>query len=196
LALEDIFAAIRAEADSEIESIRVDAEREVAALLERARRQARDEEERLSRSRDAAGQLQADRIVNRARLDRDRSLRVETDELYQRARHSATVTLNALRPTPQYEGVLRTLFEEACRAVGDGTTLRVHPDDETLARRILATSDQPALVVTPDLRSGGGVELVGPNGWTVLNTFESRLERAERHLRQLFRDTVDEGSSR
>ena len=157
--------------------------------------QARAEEEKYSHSREAAAQKQADRIVNRACLDRDRSLRSETDELYQKSLQSATTALASLRRTPEYEGILRTLIEEAYHAAGDATALHVDPDDEALAHRIVAADDRPTLDVIADLRSGGGVELVGTDGWRVLNTFESRLERAEAYLRKLFRDKVIAGSS-
>ena len=190
MALADILDAIRAEADADIEAIRAEAENEAAALLTRSGEQARAEEERLSHGRDGAAERQTDRIVNRARLDADRALRAEVEELYLQARRAAIDGLRSLRDTPRYEDILSRFLAECCAVLPDGTALRVDPADEDLARHIVAGSKRADLRVEPTLESSGGVELADDDGRAVLNTFEARLSRAEGALRLVFADRV------
>jgi len=190
LALADILDAIRAEADAEIETIVTQADAECSALLEHAREQAGSERGRLAGSRDAAAERQADRIVNRARLEADRALRSEVEELYVRTRDHAAEKLELLRGTPCYEEVLARLIRECFVALPEATTLRVDPADEWLAHRILAGDDRTDLKVEATLQTSGGAGVSGDNGRIVRNDFESRLARADNALRLIFAEKV------
>jgi len=190
LALADILDAIRAEADAEIEAIRVKAESEAAAVLTRASDQAEAEEERLSLVRDRAADRQTDRIVNRARLDADRSFRAEVEELYVQTRRAAADELQSLRGTSRYEDILSSLLAECCAVLPGATVLRVDPADEAVAHRIIANGERSDLRVEATLDSSGGVELVDDDGRVIRNTFEARLARADGLLRLAFSDEV------
>ena len=190
MALADILEAIRAEADAEIETIVGRADEECSTLLEHARAQAGTERGRLARSRDAAAERQADRIVNRARLEADRALRFEVEELYVRTRDAASEKLGSLRGTRCYEEVLARLIRECCLALPEATTLRVDPADEQVAHSILAGDDRMDLKLEATLQTRGGAWVSGENGRVVRNDFESRLARADDLLRLIFAETI------
>lgn len=188
MALQDILDAIQAEADAEVKNIITAADEECAALLSRAREQARDEEERLSQSRDHAADRQADRIINRARLDADRMLRSARERLFDRARGDAAERLAAFRGTARYEEVFANLVTECLAALPEATTLRVEPADEDLARRVLTGDQKHGLNV--EAVSDGAIELTDGCGRSVRNDFASRLDRAEDLLRLIFAEHV------
>jgi vacuolar-type H+-ATPase subunit E/Vma4 len=204
LALADILDAIRAEADTEIETIVRRADEECSTLLEQARGHAGTERGRLARSRDAAAERQADRIVNRAavaerqadrivnraRLEADRALRSEVEKLYVRIRDAASEKLGSLRGTRCYEEVLARLIRECCVALPDATTLRVDPEDEQVAHRILAGDDRLDLKLEATLQTSGGAWVSGETGRVVRNDFESRLARADNLLRLIFAEEI------
>ena len=190
MALADILDAIRAEADAEIETIATQADDECSALLQHARGQAGSERGRLAGSRDAAAERQADRIVNRARLEADRALRSEVEELYVRTRDAAAEKLGSLRGTRCYEEVLARLIRECCVALPEATTLRVDPEDEQVAHRILAGDDRMDLKLDATLQTRGGAWVSGENGRVVRNDFESRLARADNLLRLIFAEKI------
>jgi len=190
LALADILDAIRAGADAEIETIVRRADEECSTLLEHAREQAGTERGRLARSRDAAAERQADRIVNRARLEADRALRSEVEELYVRTRDAASEKLGSLRGTRCYKEVLARLIRECCVALPEATTLRVDPEDEQVAHRILAGDDRMDLKLDATLQTRGGAWVSGENGRVVRNDFESRLARADNLLRLIFAEKI------
>lgn len=190
MALAAILDAIRAEADTEIETIATQADDECSALLEHARGQAGSERGRLAGSRDTAAERQVDRIVNRARLEADRALRSEVEQLYVRTREAAAEKLGSLRGTRCYEEVLARLIRECCVSLPEVTTLRVDPADERVAHRILAGGDRPDLKLEATLRTRGGAGASGDNGRVVRNDFESRLARADNLLRLIFAEMV------
>ena len=190
MALADILDAIRAEADAEIATIVGRADEECSTLLAHARAQAGTERGRLARSRDAAAERQADRIVNRARLEADRVLRSEVEELYVRTRDAASQKLGSLRGTRCYEEILARLIRECCLALPEATKLRVDPADEQVAHSILAGDDRMDLKLEATLQTTGGAWVSGENGRVVRNDFESRLARADDLLRLIFAETI------
>lgn len=190
MALADILDAIRAGAAAEIETIVAQADEECSALLDHARRQAGSERERLARGRDPAAERQADRIVNRARLEADRAVRAEVEALYVETRDAASEIVGSLRGTRCYEEVLARLIRECCVALPEATTLSVDPADEELARRILSGDGRSDLNLESTLDTRGGAGVSGDNGRVVRNDFESRLARADDLLRLIFAEKI------
>ena len=182
--LPEILTAIDEEANRQISSIEQDAHRRGQAILDEARAQAREERQRLSASRDAAGRQTAARLVNHARLEADRALRSAQEELYQTALEHAGARLAALRDTTSYPAVFTDLLVEANHFLPDAQTLAVDPRDEQLARMV--TQDLGlSLEISPTLESWGGVQLTTGDGRLVENTLESRLYKADPALRRL-----------
>ena len=182
--LPEILTAIDEEANRQISSIEQDAHRRGQAILDEARAQAREERQRLSASRDAAGRQTAARLVNHARLEADRALRSAQEELYQTALDHAGARLAALRDTTSYPAVFTDLLVEANDFLPDAQILAVDPRDEQLARTV--TQDLGlSLEISPTLASWGGVQLTTGDGRLVENTLESRLYKADPALRRL-----------
>ena len=186
MALGDILAAIRSEADAEISRIRAETADQVAAILDRARAEAKSAEEAATASLDDDAAQQRARIVNRADLVVERRLRAAAEEIYVEMRDEVSLRLAQERDAPDYQDLFRRLFDE-CRAVfPDARIVRVDPADEDLAFRMLAEIEVEGFSIDPSLASMGGLELVTEDRRrSVRNTLEARTERADRLLRSL-----------
>lgn len=185
MALADILQAIRSGAAAEAASITAEADAEVTHIVAQARRSADEEQRRSAATRDADIRLETDRIVNQARLEADRHVRVAAERVYAAIRERARERLTVLRDSSDYREILGQLIDE-CRAVlPDAVTIHVAESDARTAARLLAERTWEVREVKADLDTIGGVVASAGDGRFVLNTFESRLERADRAGRQL-----------
>jgi vacuolar-type H+-ATPase subunit E/Vma4 len=186
VALEDILAAIRSEADIEIGRLRAESAAEVDVIVDAGRVEAQSAEEAAAAARDDESEQQRARIVNRAHLVVERRLRGVAEAVYQGMRDEVSDRLSGVRAGPDYPSLLRRLFDE-CRAVlPEGSVLRVDPADEDTARQILMDASFSGYTVDASLDSMGGLELSTEDGHrSVRNTFEARMDRADRPLRSL-----------
>jgi vacuolar-type H+-ATPase subunit E/Vma4 len=182
--LPEILTAIDEEANRQVSSIEQDARRRGQAILDEARAKAKAERARLSTSREAAGRQTVARLVNHARLEADRALRLAQEELYQTALQRAGARLAKVRDTASYPAVFTDLLVEATDFLPDAITLAVDPRDEHLARTV--TQDLGlSFEISPSLTTWGGVQLTTGDGRLVENTLESRLYKADPALRRL-----------
>lgn len=188
MALEDILEAIEAEADGRVASIITEAEATAAAVLTQARADAAELRERLSRSRDGAAGVAGRRILSHAHLEAARQRRAAREELYQSALEGGRRRLAAVRDGPGYDLVLGGLFDEAVAVLPDATVARVDPRDTATLRRLLEERDV-AIEIEGSRNGWGGVELVA-DGRAVVNDLESRLDRADDHLRQIATEII------
>lgn len=185
MAVDDILAAIRAETDAEIERVRARAAGEVETILARGRDEAAAAEERTAAARDAAATRDAERIVNRARLTADRRLWAAAEEIYQDLVGEVRVRLAALWGTLRYRDLFGRLLDECLAVLPDASPVLVDPQDEALVRGLPVVAGSGGTTVEASLRTMGGLEVATDDGRFVRNTFESRLERADIHLRLL-----------
>lgn len=183
MALADILNAIRRETEEKIERSRVLGEAEAREVMEEAGREATRVEEETGRSRDAAAVQSHARVVNKARLARDRRLRAGIEAVYQAAIERVRMRLQGIRDTTIYQEMLDRLLEEALERLPAASAVRINPADEDLLTKLLAERGEAQLRVEPVLTCWGGLELASDDGRTVRNTFESRLESAEGQLR-------------
>ncbi len=190
MALGDILAAIRSETEVEIARIRSDGEARIAALLERATSEAAAAEEEAASAMDAAAAHRRDQIVNRARLEAERMVRRAVEEVYVDTVEAAEGRIGALRAGDGYEALLGDLLEECLAVLPDARVVEVDPADEALVDRLLADRGIHHMRVDPCLTTAGGVALSTRDGRRVINTFESRRARAERHLRRIAIETI------
>ena len=191
MAVEDILAAIRSNGDAEINRIRAESGAAVEAIVDEARAQSRTAEQEAASSFDVEAEEQRARIVNRAHLIVDRRLRGTAEDLYGEITAEVTARLSELRGTPQYREVFASLFAE-CRAVlPEARVIRIDPADVGLAEHLADATGDGGFVLDPSLETIGGLQLATEDGRRqVGNTFESRLERADRALRSLAASVV------
>jgi vacuolar-type H+-ATPase subunit E/Vma4 len=190
MALDDLLAAMREEADSELAQIEREAAEEEAAIHDRACREAQALEEQSDR--DVTGQLDAEagRRLALARLDSRRCIREAQERAFREALDASLDRLCELRGEARGAELLADLIHESRRALPDAGLLRVDPRDEGAARKALGEAD---VEVRADLEpTAGGVLLEDGEGRTVRNTLEHRLEAAESALRLRFAAMIDE----
>lgn len=186
MALEDILAAITAEADAEITRVDQAAREKVEAIRRRAEEEANRAEAAASSVLDDDAKRARAQIVNRARLAVERRVSATAEEVYQELMEEVEQRLAEVRSRPDYPELFRRLFDE-CRAIlDDGRLIRIDPADEALAHTVLEQAGSDGFVVDSGLASAGGLELATADGRRrVQNTFESRTWRADRALRSL-----------
>jgi len=176
MALADVLAAIRRDADEEAARILGEA-REEAARIGRA---ADEEAVRLHGALLREAERERDERMRRAecaaRLEARRREREAREAWYQEAVGRVRERLEAARRDPRYARWFAALREEAERALPDATVLRTDPMDAGLVH-------DAGLDAT--LATWGGVELAADDGRVVRNTLEERLRRAEPALRRL-----------
>jgi V/A-type H+-transporting ATPase subunit E len=185
VALDGILTAIRREADAEIDEIRRRGEAERRDLLARAHAEAAVLEEEAACARDERAVRRRDRIVNRAKLMADRELRAAGEAVYQDAVSGAERRLAAFRGTPRYSELMTGLLEESLAVLPDARVLEVDERDTDLLGTLLERRRLHQLEIAPSLHTAGGLAVVTGDGRRVDNTFESRVRRSERYLRQI-----------
>ncbi len=185
MALGDILQAIEREADARICEIEAESERRSGALIEHAHAEAARRRESAAHALDAKTAREVDRIVNQARLTADRALRAARESLYSEARVAMLDRLAELRLEPEYSPLFERLLEEVMAVLPTARFVRCDPRDVELTEAILLTVRRPELMVQPDLSTTGGLDIGTHDGRTIRNTFETRLAKAEPHLRRL-----------
>lgn len=201
MSLEAILAAIRASGEKQIEEIEQRARSEAEVILADARREA-DKARQDARARavmPAYGERA--RIIHRARLTRLRTVgdvrEAAVDAALEQTRHA----LAGLRADSGYPAILQRLTKQALSELQGSmeditrARLEVDPRDEELMARILRELDL-RLSVTYNLECWGGLIARSEDGRiVVINTLESRMERAMPFLRRYLAALFEEGET-
>ena len=176
MALGDILATIRREAEEEAQRRVANASAEAGEILAEAR--ARAEQSRAEMEADVEKEAAAlrTRELDRARLHVRQAEQEARETGYAAAHAQVRAALERARADENYPRLFRALLEEARRALPDATAVRIDARDAGLV---------DGLRVETSLHSWGGVELVADDGRLVRNTLEERLRRAEPELRRL-----------
>lgn len=185
MALQDILDVIAADAEKEAEALLAQSEQERAAREAEAQRRATERRQSIiADARTAAGHERA-RLLHRARLDNTRGLVAAQEDAFQAILQRARQQLSRLRQRDDYPALLSTWLDEALAAAHDAAVVSVHPDDEALARNLLAVRDRQARLECT-LNTWGGLLVASEDGRVVVeNTVEARLARALPDLRPL-----------
>jgi V/A-type H+-transporting ATPase subunit E len=194
MGLEVILEKIRASGDAQVEEIKRNTQSQVGEILAQARMEAHQIEEDSSELASAPAAAERARILHRARLEALRIVGDVREDLVDTAINRARERLTSIRGGSSYLAILRALIQEALTELGTGGTgtadLLADPRDETLVEIII---DELRLNsrVSYELNCWGGLIARSDDGRVVvINTFESRLERAttflRRHLAALF----------
>ena len=185
MALADLLRVI--EADAAAERARADRElaSEAAAIVRRARREARALSAELAAAPEPAARADADRARALARLDAARAMRGEREEAFASLLTGVRAELGALRAGAGYPRLFGALLAEARAALPGATDLRVDRRDLRLATPLAR-----GLRVDATLETWGGVELASDDGRVIRNTVEDRLANADVLLRSRFAERL------
>lgn len=192
MALDDIIEAIRLETEAEIAAIEEEAAARAEAIAAEGRRKAAAVETELAATRDEEAATAGNRIRNGARLEADRELRAARETIVQGILADVAQRLDGLRDSAAYPAILHRLAHEASSVLPAATVARVDPRDVV---HLDGLFDLP-LKVVGDLSTRGGLVLASPDGRTVHNTVDVRLERALPHMRRLIAEAVPELGAR
>lgn len=180
MALNDMLAAMDAQAGAEIKQIAAHAEQQAVAIEQEAEQQAQLFHTRFEAEQHTPLERERARRLNQARRDALNAAGHASERLYSAAIGQTHARLHTLRDAPQYPAVLRALVMEAISALGGSVVLRADPRDTALLHDIV-----PNVPLEWDLETAGGVEARSADGRIVVtNTLEARLSQAESTIRQ------------
>jgi vacuolar-type H+-ATPase subunit E/Vma4 len=188
MALSELLAGLKAEADAEQAQLEAETDAEVIRIGEAAKTEShRLVTEALDAVEDELRQeVEARRA--RARLVATAAARKAREESFRECLETIRGRLEAARDNSTYPTVLRALLRESLAALPAATVLRVDPRDEQLAAILVSDLDVD-LEIVATLRTAGGLELADGEDRALRNTIEDRLANAEPALRLLFGGT-------
>jgi vacuolar-type H+-ATPase subunit E/Vma4 len=196
MGLQAILEKIRASGDAQVQEIEKNTHSQVSEILAQARMEACQIEEDSRVIASAPAIAERARILHRARLEALRIVGDVREDLVDTAITRARERLAVVRPDLSYPTVLRTLTEEALTELVSGgagkTQLLADRRDKSWLTNILDDLKLD-LPVSYECNCWGGLVAKSEDGRVVvINTFESRLERAtaflRRHLAALFEE--------
>lgn len=185
MALSDLLAGLKAEADAERAQLEAETSAEVIRIGDAAQAEARQLEKEALRGVEDDLRREVEAKHARARLDAVAAVRQARDDSFNECLDEIRMRLEGVRDTSTYPRVLRALLRESLAALPAATMLRVDPRDEGLATLLLSELGSD-LEIVRTLQTAGGVELAEGEGRAVRNTIEDRLANAEPALRLLF----------
>jgi vacuolar-type H+-ATPase subunit E/Vma4 len=183
MALQDLLAAIEAEAAADIGRLRTERHREVTTIISGAERGSAELEQSAVSAAEQAEREAGERRLMTSRQAIAGRLREVQEAAYQQIATDVRAGVLAARERDDYPVILAALLHEARSALPAGSNVQVAPADELLIRRMLR--DEPRLRVTVTLPNTGGVEVTDEAGAVARNTLEDRLAAAEPELRAL-----------
>jgi vacuolar-type H+-ATPase subunit E/Vma4 len=194
MGLQSILEKIRASGTAQVQEIEENTQSQKFAVVAQARMEAHQIEEDARAAASAPALAERARILQRARLESLRLVGDVREELVDTALARTRERLASIRVDSSYPEVLHALTQEALAELASDKNVRLlaDPRDKTLLEKIL---DELNLVlpVSYELNCWGGLIARSEDGRVVvINTFESRLERAttflHRHLAALFEE--------
>jgi V/A-type H+-transporting ATPase subunit E len=196
MSLQVILEKIRASGDVQVQEIEKTTHSQVSRILAQARVEAQQIEEDACADASAPAIAERARILHRARLEALRIVGDVREDLVDTAITHTRERLASLRADLSYPAVLRKLTEEALTELASDSAgkaqLLTDSRDRSLLKSILDDLKLD-LPVSYELTCWGGLIAKSEDSRVVvINTFESRLERAtaflRRHLAALFEE--------
>ncbi len=183
MGLEDIMKALEEEGRLECEEILNRAKAQAQKILDDGKEEAdKIKQEEIDKVAVTLVGEQA-KILNTARLFVKREVIKAKEEEIEKVFTEAGKRLKEIKKTPRHEDVLRKLIGETLENVGGKVTVRANKEDAFLVKKILDEMGVDYNLET-DFSCLGGIEaVVGDGSITLINTFESRLEKAKNFLK-------------
>lgn len=182
MSLTDLLTSLDGDAAAELERVRRAAEDEANRVTGEARADADAVRAAALADAQARGTRTANRVLAAARADAAAHLRTAREQALHQVLERTQDRLAGVRESPGYGGLLTRCLTEALGALATPVTVRVDPRDAGLARE-LAARQPGGLEVRPDLETWGGCMVADAGGRFVDNTLEARLRAAWPALR-------------
>lgn len=179
MAIEDILAALDAEADGECNQVLEEARAHADSVIAEAEREARRIRTQQMEAVERAAKAKAMRRVNTARLESKMLVSQAKGDGVAGVFDLARKRLSTVRERPDYDRLFRALAEEALAGIAGDVVLKVADADVSRAGDAAASLGVPAKV-EGGLDTAGGL-IVEANGGRIIrrNTLEERLDRVE-----------------
>lgn len=199
MALQAILEKIRSWGEAQVQAIEMGVQYQANEILLQARAEAQQVEEEASSKSSAPAIRERARILQRAHLEALRIVGDVREDLVNTTITCMRERFASIRIEPAYPEVLRTLMEETLAGLNAGGTekiqLEADPRDREILENILKCL-KLEVCVSYKLNSWGGLIAKSEDGRVVvLNTFESRLERATPFLRSHLAAVFEEQQS-
>jgi len=199
MSLQAVLEKIRVSGDAKVQEIEKNAQSRVNEILAQARMDAYQIEEDSRAAASAPAIAERARILHHARLESLRIVGHVRENLVDTAITRARERLASIRRDSSYAAVMHTLTREALTELASGgegkAGLLADPRDEMLLKKII-TDLRLNLHVSYELNCWGGLIARSEDGRVVvINTLESRLERASAFLRRYLAALFEEEQS-
>ncbi len=182
---EDLIQSVESSANERIVEIQERAQKEAEEIIQQAR--SKENGIKTRNLEEARKILEIERTKQISAIKEERKMQVTKvkDSLFQRAFQIAQEKLDTARLRPKYREHLRLLLQEVLEEMkGQEVVIHIDPRDESLCREILKELQYNSELVL-DLNSAGGLIVHSSDGsYRILNTIETRLEKAREHLRK------------
>lgn len=179
MSLAEILSAMENEVDAEISRLEEQTAATVAQIRTAAEQDAQAIRERHRENNLQPLQRERSQRLNQARISNLRAIGQARESLFQEAIQMAQSRLSDIRQEPDYAKILQALAEEALAQINSNPVLHGDPRDKGVLSHLF-----PGIKVEYDLHTIGGVAAYSEDGRiVVMNTLESRLERAQAILR-------------
>ncbi len=184
MAYEDLIEAIEANAQERTGEIREKALNQAEEVVQKAREQVQQIMDSHRENAIRRAEIERNRIISGTIKDTKLQVIKAKAEISERVYTLAAQELGKSRQRPLYEASFRAFLRESLEEMS-GESVRIHldPTDETLCRKLLKELPlDPEIVL--DLHCAGGMNVSsGDETFVVLDTIESRLEKAREILR-------------
>ena len=184
MAIEDILKALEAKANARIEAIMADAGQRVKEIKSEVERDAaRTRRLRLKKVEEQI-RSEATGIVYSASLRAKNHLIRAQEEAVEEAFRVAEQRLAGMSGDPDYPLILESLLDECLSFLPQEVVLEVRAEDRTAVEKMMEDRKRPYTISEEPLQASGGLVARSASGdVVVVNTFESRLEKAKDKLR-------------
>lgn len=184
MALEDILRALEEKAEVNIEVIKTEAQQRVKEIMAEVEGEAaRTRRLRLKKVEDMI-RSEATSIIYSASLKAKKELIKAQEETVDEAFRIAEQRLSDLHREENYPRCFEALLDECLGYLDGEVVFQVRRDDRALLEGIMAKKQLPYRISDTPLEVSGGLIAGSAQGEvTVLNTFESRLDKAKNKLR-------------
>ena len=184
MAYSDLIKAIETSADDRIREISQKAENQAAEIVRRAKEQIPQITKPQLENAVRQAEIERNRIISG--ISKDTKLQVIKAKagISERAYDLARQELEKSRQRPRYEASFKLFLKESLDEMsGEQVRIHIDPQDDTLCRKLIREfSLDPEIF--PDLRCAGGLKVTsGDETFVILDTIESRLEKARELLR-------------
>lgn len=180
----DLMRSMEASAEEKYKEIIDGARAKAAQIMEETAAVAEDIKRKKMAAAGRAATVEKNYRLFTARSEMMRENITQKYALYERAFEEAAAKLTTIRKSEEYPACFRRLVEEAIEEMRESkATLHVDPLDGDLCKKVIAELGADCEILT-DIKCSGGLNASASGGRVaILNTIESRLEKAREAMK-------------